>query len=637
MRWWSHYAALAFVSLASGLLLLSQPGFGDEFTYWSLAFDLHEIGRPAWNVHSFHDLRWPVWGLLWCWQGFFGSGLASFYCVPLLYLVAATALGFTFGRIVLRSLSGAWICGIAVLFAPVLDSVVYRPMPDLPEGFFGACALLAWWCMMESDRPSRAALFGVVSGVAMGLAFSNRITGIFIAPVLVVATLAFFPQRWKWLLVPALSALAFFAVECAVYYSVCGDWLHSFHANLEGRGAKDVEVMPIWRLPIRYLSGFFRGDRLAPIYGVLTVTGLWAGWHRGGRGGRLVVIWFGVLYLEYSCAIQSLHPVRPLIGSTFRYLATLALPMSVLVGISIVELSRFVMGKGWLSPVGRAFAPRPMLTGACVIGFLTLYSSRPFFDPGFTRDLRRAMAALPDGTRIFSHHAMHDLACLVDADVARRFTWIAPKRILLRNEDLEEQARTCDQFWTERKLLWLAERKEVEHDLPRRQPPFGSYIDHPERDWILANVLPKDDEPAFVFYRRRPANAPAPHVLEADSPEFRQLIPPLPARWSAPEQKRIVDVHWTVPPPLRGRLVNLEFAAASAGVEPMLIKLRFSGKDGRLAQYELRPILYADGGEDHFALPIPADAEQCTVEAKFIRKTDEVRLTGFRAVYDETR
>jgi hypothetical protein len=111
----------------------------------------------------------------------------------------------------------------------------------------------------------------------------------------------------------------------------------------------------------------------------------------------------------------------------------------------------------------------------------------------------------------------------------------------------------------------------------------------------------------------------------------------LPARWSAQEQKRIVAVHWSVPPALRGKLVSLEFEAASAGVEPMSVKFRFRGKAGRLEEYELRPILYADGGEDHFALPIPAEAEQCTVETRFIRKTDEVRLTGFRAVYDETR
>lgn len=638
-RAWAHYLVLILLSLGVGVLFLSPPGFGDEFTYWSLAFDLHEIGRSAWSVHSFHALRWPVWGVLWLWQAVFGLGLASIYCQPLLCLVAAACVTFAFGRRILRSLSGAWISAIALLFAPVLDSVVYRPMPDLGEGLLGACALLAWWKMMNAERPGRAVVFGVLSGLCIGLAFSNRITGIFIAPVLAVATLIFFPRKWLWLAVPALSAAAFFAVECAIYHAVCGDWLHSIHANLGGRRAKDVEAMPLWRLPVRYLSGFFRGDRLAPIYGSLMVVGLWASWRRWGREGRLLVVWFAVLYLEYSCAVQSLDPVMPLIGSTFRYLATLALPMSLLVGMGAIESGRFLAARDWkwLRPVSDAPARWPVRTAASALVLLALFSSRPFFDLGYIPEFRRYMAGLPDGTRIFSHHAMHNAACLVDAAVARRFTWVAPKHILLRSPQLEQQAAGCDQLWTVRKLLWLMERKDVERDQPRDQPDLGSYIADPERDWILTNVISKDDEPAFVFYRRRTADGPAHHVLLADGSELRSLIPALPATWKASQHPRIIENEWSVPPALRGKLVNLELEAASAGVEPIMIKVRFRGKGGRSTLFELRPILYLAGGEDHFALAIPDDAEKCVVETKFTRKTDEAVLTGFRLVYDETR
>lgn len=635
----AHYLALAILSLVVGMLFLSPPGFGDEFTYWSLAFDLHEVGGSSWNLHSFHDLRWPVWGLLWLWQTLFGTGLASFYCVPLMYLVAATALVFTFGRLVLRSVRGAWVCAIALLFAPVLDSVVYRPMPDLPEGVFGACALLAWWKMMQAEKPARAVIFGVLSGISIGLAFFNRPTGIFIAPVLFVATLVFFPRRWRWLAVPALAAAGLFAVECAVYHSVCGDWLHSLHANLGGRRAKDVEVTAAWRLPVRYVSGFFHGNRLAPIYGVLALIGLWAAWRRGGSAGRLMVVWFGVLYFAYSCAVQSVHPLLPLIGSTFRYLATLALPMSVLVGVGAVTLWRFLAERKWrwLCGVDEAVAHRPVLAGAAVVALLAVYTSRPFFGLGYIPELRRYMAGLPEGTRIFSHHGMHDAACLADAGAARRFQWIAPKHILLREEKLEAQAASCDQLWTLRKLLWLNERKDVEHDLPRAQPQLGSYIADPEHDWILTHVLSKDAEPAFTFSRRRPVGAPAPRVLTEESPELRQILPSTPAKWEAGKHPRIVSVDWNVPPELRGKIVSIETNAASKGVEPVMIKLRFSGPSGELTLYELRPIFYAGGGEDHFAISIPADAEKCAIETKFTRKTHEVLLSRLRVVYDETR
>ena len=51
----------------------------------------------------------------------------------------------------------------------------------------------------------------------------------------------------------------------------------------------------------------------------------------------------------------------------------------------------------------------------------------------------------------------------------------------------------------------------------------------------------------------------------------------------------------------------------------------------------LKPILYTGGGKEFFALPIPADADTCTVELRFSAKTRDVQLAGFRAVYDEVR
>ncbi|MGB8170108.1 MAG: hypothetical protein WCF18_21570 [Chthoniobacteraceae bacterium] len=627
------------LALVVGVLFIREPGFGDELTYWSLAFGLHETGGAAWSVHSFHDLRWPVWGVSWLWQSVFGPGLASFYCTPLLYLAAAATLVFSFGRVVLRSLSAAWVGGIALLFLPLLDPVISRAMPDLSESTFGACALLAWWAMMKSAPPRRAALFGLLSGVSIGLAFANRLTGIFIAPVLAVATLLFFPRRWKWLFLPAAVAALFFVAEGATYYAICGDWLHSIHANLGGRGATDTQVLPVWQLPVRYLGGFFRANRLAPIYAVLAVGGLWTAWRKWGTGGRLIVVWFCVLYLEYSCAVQSIHPVRPLIGSTVRYLAALAIPMSLLVGLGALEAGRLLAGIKW-EPARRLrswLARHSVLAGAGAVVMLALYTSRPFFDLGFAVEQRRRMATLPDATKIFTHPSMRDVAFLVDPADARRFTWVAPKAILERTPELEAQAAGCDEVWYLRKQLWMTRRKAMERNGSNEQPPLGTYFDTPERDWLLADVLAKGSDSDLVFYRRRPAGSPAPHILTADSPEFRGIFPALPAEWSSQHDRKSITTKWNVPPALRGKLLALEFRAASPTVEPLIAKLQFMAGRRRSTDLLLKPILYAGGGKEFFAVPIPADAETCTVELHFPAKTKHVQLADFRAVFDDAR
>jgi hypothetical protein len=76
-RWWPYLVLVALFGMAVGALFIHEPGFGDDFTYWSFGFDLHERGLKAWYGGSFHDLRWPVWGVCWALQAIFGPGLLS--------------------------------------------------------------------------------------------------------------------------------------------------------------------------------------------------------------------------------------------------------------------------------------------------------------------------------------------------------------------------------------------------------------------------------------------------------------------------------------------------------------------------------------------------------------------------------
>src|SRR5690349_21692278 len=84
---------------------------------------------------------------------------------------------------------------------------------------------------------------------------------------------------------------------------------------------------------------------------------------------------------------------------------------------------------------------------------LFLITSRDRFDIGFVPEMRRYLAALPDGTRVFSHKAMREIVYLVDAKSASRFTWNAPNEIIHRSDKLEAQAADCTEFWYARKLV----------------------------------------------------------------------------------------------------------------------------------------------------------------------------------------
>src|SRR5215204_3405659 len=191
MRLRIHLLLLALVAIGVGILFLDEPRFGDDFTYWYHAFNLHERGMEAWSKNSFHQIRWPVWGVCWVFQGIFGPGLISYYGTPFLYLTLGAFAAFAIGRLLFKSNGLSWGCALVFLFHPLLDSAVEtllsRPMPDLGEGVFGADAVLAWWAMMQSNR-KHWVLYGVAAGLIVFIAEENRLTGLFLIPLLCCLT-----------------------------------------------------------------------------------------------------------------------------------------------------------------------------------------------------------------------------------------------------------------------------------------------------------------------------------------------------------------------------------------------------------------------------------------------------------------
>jgi len=72
------------------------------------------------------------------------------YGEPLLYLVAGALLAFVLGRKLLDSPGAVRAGAIAFVFHPLLDSVCFRPMPDLSEGVLGAAVMATWWMLMNA-------------------------------------------------------------------------------------------------------------------------------------------------------------------------------------------------------------------------------------------------------------------------------------------------------------------------------------------------------------------------------------------------------------------------------------------------------------------------------------------------------
>ncbi len=638
-RW--HLLALAFVAFVLGLIFLREPGFGDDLTYWSFAFDLHERGLAAWQRASFHNLRWPVWGISWLFQSVPATdGLASYYGVPLLYLIAGALIAFSFGRKLIGSSAAGWAAGIAFVFHPLLDSVSYRPMPDLSEGVWGAAIMLAWWWSMTAETRARTVLAAVAAGVGVFVIEANRVTGVFIVPVLILCTLLFFPRRFGWLLLAGAVAALLYAGECYFYKRLFNNWLHDLTANSGNKGAKGTEFPNPWALPFRFIDTLWKGNLLAPVYSLFAIGGVAMVWRRADVLGRVVAVWAAALYLIYSCAPQSLSPFRPLVRDADRFLAALAVPISVLAVAGLWALARWLRARpatarhaARLAALGRGkFGP--VAVGIVVVVLLTVITSRERFDAGFLPEMRAYLRSLPDGTKVFSHKAMRELVYLVDPASARRFAWTAPNEIINRTDKLEAAAADCTEFWYARKLLWLTTRKGLEKRTRDDQPPLASYLDAPERDWVMTRLLARGDTPDLIFYRRRTADSPPTELLGPEAPEWRGLIPQLPAKLT--RSHGTVHADWPIPQHFKGRLARFEFSAACADVQGLTVRLRFTDQRGvkMKVDYLLKPYLYPGGGKEFFAFRIPNEAVTAQLQLKLARHADEVVFTGFRAAIE---
>jgi hypothetical protein len=390
--------------------------------------------------------------------------------------------------------------------------------------------------------------------------------------------------------------------------------------------------MPLWYLPIRFFNTLWQDDLIAPVYCLLTLFGGWIAWKKHGVLGRMLVLWFVVLYLTYSCFPQSIWPWRPLIRDADRFLCGLAVPMALLSGLGLVSLFqvRWVGERRW----ARWLIDRPVVAAALGLAFFLVTTSREFFHLDYVPRMRAYIAERPPGTKVLTHRTMRAIAFLMNSSAAARLEWLIADPIMEPNAGNEKLAGEAGEFWYARKLIWLTSRKKVQKKLLAEQTALPSYFASPGKDWHLNEVLVRGDAPDLVFYQRRQPGAPPPVVLTASSPEFQGVVPPLPAEWTPTGKNRVLRGEFNIPPDLRGKLVRVELEAAANEVESCALQLRFRGNDKLGETLRLKPYLYPEPGQEFFVLPIPAEATKAAFSLMFSRSARSVRFLNFRVLAD---
>ncbi len=621
-------AVLFLAAIIVAAYYRQSPTLGDDIEYWGLALDLHQGVANAWNPDSFHHLRWPVWGVCWILQFFVGYGSAGYFLQPTVYLGAGTILAFHLAS--RTGLPGAfrWAAAILFLLHPLLDASISRPMPDLSEGFWVAMSFFVWMHLVEASGHRRKILISALLGLAITCAQANRITGILVVPVLVGSTLILYRRAFWWLVLAGAFTLLFVGIEAAVFHSLTGDWLHSLHANLGARGRKGTEAMALWEFPIRFFPMLWK---MPPdiAFSLLALLGLGFAGTRLGRAGRSMALFAILYYLAFSCAVQSISPLRPLVRDGERFLASMAYPLSVLSAAGLLALGLALDHLNVARPV-LSLIRRHVAVALALLALLAFAGSmRSRDDSRYLDAIAGVLHSTADGTRVFSHDVMRYVSFLADPGKAQRLEWTLTPRIL--NADPSEYS-ACDVIWLVRKHAWIRDRKRSENTDEGRLDSLAPFLTPPLSGWKITHAIPKGNVPDFLFLERSDA------VPLVNPPGLDGLLPSgLPWTWTNPSPGKITDHRigdLRVPPELRGRRLLLWFKYSSNRTEPLRLRAEFHriGESAPILSLLFKPYFFSEPSPDFFALEIPAEADSLTLILRTDRKAETIRLDDWKAL-----
>jgi hypothetical protein len=615
---------LVLAAAATVLVFLKHPGLGDDFTYWRFAFGLSEGAEFDWSKKGFHALRWPVWGVSYLVIRLVGPGLVSFYAAPFFYAALGTLVTYFLARKVVGCRAAGWTAALIFPFHPLLASVIFRPMPEVPEAVFGAAAIACWYGTMRGRGAGTKMLWAAAAGLALAVAHANRFTGILLVPVIGLLTLGFYRRQWGWFVAILGSAAIFFFIECAVYRQVAGDFWHSIHENLGARGRKGTEAVALWKLPFRFLDTLVQGKLFGVLLFLLALVGGWHAWTRPGMVGRLLVAWVAWLFLGYSCAIQGIDPPRPMIRDGPRFLGSLAVPLSVLAASGGICLWGWLgRVRGW-EPARKLLARYAALIAVAAWAAMIPLSNRDLYDMDFVPTFAGYFEKLPAGTRLFTHDTVRELAFLMNGRAARRLEWEGAFDILEKRPDLDEAAARSDEFLYSRRLLLLRQRKAIQYRGDITPPELPSYFSEPEKAWRIVDVVKIEDRPDLVIHRRRTAADGSAMTVALGEGVLRSVPMRVPMRWAGGE--RMVSVEVPIPADLRGALVRVNIEASSNEVEAVLGGVEFLRGGRTYTEVEAKSHFWPVNALDFITFKIPEAAEEAKVTVKIIRDAEWIQV-----------
>jgi hypothetical protein len=620
--WWQNKSVRLWIGLLGagimgallGLCFLQEPGLGDDLDYWSLARRLNDGEVTKWNT-GFHDLRWPVWGVIWLLQKIFGAGLASYYGEPLFYLGMGSAVVWLLARMLFGSDRMAWGSSLVFAMHPMLDPAIVRPMPDLSEGCWSAFSVLALVGMSRSSNRIQYLGWSVAMGIALWIGYANRITGLFIVPILGLLAVLFFRRTLPGLILAGFIAACCFLGECLLYHTLTGDFWHSLHANLGARGRKGTESVAIWMLPLRFFDSLWTGNFLKVPLNLLTFLGAWTVWHTGKKETRSLVVWMGAFYLLFSCVPQSFFPYRPLVRDGERFLASLAFPFALLVVPGAVAC-----WQRWMAPRLQSLHPQAgPIFAIFTLLLLPLVSSRNFTDLGYALPMQEWIKKTPPGTKILTHPDMREVAILIGGEHSRQFDWVMPRKFFQPTEIELQAARQCDTMWLNRKLLWVTPRKKLEQGEPDTMPPLPEYLDDLSNQWELLGVFYKSYFPDIAFFSKRKENqTSALHQLAQElsvspnDPRFTQLS----QGTSYALDNSWVDRNWIIE--MRGSANTVEAVK--------FVVLRFFKNNEKIAETQWKPYFHQKSGWDYLTLHVPKEANSVNLQVAFSKNMKYLQI-----------
>lgn len=596
---------VTFVLVAS---FLNPPGLGDDATYWRLADRAMKKGLDVFNTSGFHPLRWPVWGLCYLSMKLSGIGIHNYYFVPFFYLTLGSLFAFFVTWKLTAKTTIAWLASILFVMHPLLNTISYRPMPDLSEGLFVGLAfwLCIKWVIIDHPRPIHWFL-GLASGLTIGLAHSNRFTGLLIVPILGITILMLYPRRIARLLPVLLGLAIFYAIEGLVFQSATGNFWHSFAANTGAKGKKGTDEIPLWELPTRFLDTLWNVADMEPFFFLAAIGGSVLCWKYGTKYHRALVLWAFWLYMAYSCAIQSLNPIQPMLRDGARFLSSLALPMSILGAIGVIWGLQFVFRKlpAKFHPQASFWKP---LGWVALLTILVTCTERTFTHTGYMGDVVAQINKLPAGSTVATHDHFQATAKMMSGPSFEKLNWISEVDILTPGEIDVSQA---DAIMFCRKQMWLRRRKLLENKEEPADNSFASFIQTPWKDWTLVKTVLETGNSDYAFLKRRtPEDKPAQVFDKTNWPEeLKALNFTVPYKETGASKKQTTR-QIQIPADWRDKHVWVNIKGSSDFYSPLNnVRLTWFNAEGKEILRHSESLYFHDRtGLDFIAMHIPAEA-----------------------------